>query len=168
MKRRILALTLVLCSVFAFILPAYAATPATRTATMEDGSTVIYDDEGYLVISPVRVEEVTAPLAARSGELLLTHGSREAIRYSSSDEVEWRFTVTGNFQYVYGESAECINGFYQTEVNNNNWTMSDKYARPTDNKIVGGCICTYKWLFITTDTVEVCLTITCDVYGNLS
>ncbi len=132
-----------------------------------DGTTVIYYDDGStLTISPVQITQISA-YSTDSTEKKLS-ANRSAMRKDSDGNIEWEYTLYGTFTYVPGVSSVCTAATYRYEINDDAWSFSDGSATKSGNKAFGKGVFKRKFLLITTDTVNIDIFLTCDIYGNVT
>ncbi len=132
-----------------------------------DGTTVIYYDDGStLTISPVQITQISA-YSTDSTEKKLS-ANKSAMRKDSDGNIEWEYTLYGTFTYVPGVSSVCTATTYRYEINDDAWSFSDGSATKSGNKAFGKGVFKRKTLFITTDTVNIDISLTCDIYGNVT
>ena len=67
-----------------------------------------------------------------------------------------------------GLSCACINSSYSTNIYKSTWSFSDGSSYYANNYARGLGIFKCKILFVTAQTVDIDVTLSCDVYGNLS
>ncbi len=154
MMKRVIALLLV------FIFASSVMVMPCRATPQEDGEIVYLEDGSYLLIT------TTSFTVSRSSN---TIGCRRSVnRYSSDDVLQWTYTLEGIFRYTPGVEAVCTSATCSVDIINTKWTCSSKSATTSGATAIGEATMIYKILFITTTTVPVNLTITCDTYGNFS
>lgn len=162
MKKAAAFLLLVCVLLPSFVLSVSAENNGLNEASSRaDGSKIVYlDDGGYLLISPVREVE--------AGNRTTITRARDVTHYDSDDEVEWKYTLTGTFTYTYGVSATCTNAYYTQTINDDSWTFSDGDATRTGATAHGVGTYVKKFWFITIQTINVDISLTCDIYGNVT
>ncbi len=159
MKKLLSAITSVIILLSLIIFPSNAATD-----TFSSVSVIYYDDGSYMTIyAPI----FTVSEATRSSTKTIT-ATMPATYSDSSGALEWEYTLTATFSYVYGVSATCTNADYSYTIYNDLWKFSDGSTSRSGATAYGYGTFKNKFLFITTKTVEIDLSMTCDVYGNLS
>ena len=169
--KRLFAIALALCSLFALTIPVYAADglpSASNTVTNE--TEYIYLSDGSVIVSTLVVEDVATSDAQTRAISYGKKGSRTVSCYDDEEEteLEWSFTFTAYFWVNEGIHAECNNTEYSYQIVNDNWSISDDYTRDDGATGYAHAIFKEKFLFVTINTVEVDFSITCDIYGNLS
>lgn len=95
-------------------------------------------------------------------------GSKAFVLYNNSDVELARFTVRGTFSVNSGVSATCTASSYTTSISNNAWSVESASATKSGNQAIGDVVFIKKVLFITTNTREAHVVLTCDKNGNLS
>lgn len=152
---------------FLLILPVNAETgePIAETAVYnDDGSSIIcFSDGSKLSISAVKTTD--APFST----CVTAHRySREATYSDAGGDLQWKYVLTGDFTYEYGKSSACINAYYTQEMYNSSWSFSDGEAIKSGNMAIGKGVYKLKMLFITVKTFNIDISLTCDVYGNVT
>ncbi len=121
-------------------------------------------EDGYYIKTIVAEEIMTmAPRATTTKS-----GSKARVFYNSNDEEVARFTLKGTFSVNTGVSATCTASSYSTSISNNSWSVKSASATKSGNHAIGDVTFVKKVLFITTDTQEAHVVLTCDKNGNLS
>lgn len=170
MKKILFSLMLALVIMCSAVSPAYAAEPESSPYNIQeetDGSTVIlFDDGSSITISPVYND--SNPQNNTRATTKTTSGNKDAIFKDSDGNIEWKYTLSASFSYVSGVSSTCTNCSYSTTTNDSSWTFSDGSATKSGNVATGKGKYVKKILFITVNTYNIDIHITCDTYGNLS
>ena len=165
MKKRISFVMMWFVLLFLSVKPVHAADFITHNGAEEADSTVIYlEDGGKIVISPVI--ECDAGNSIKAASNTITR-SREAYYSNASGKKEWIYTLTATFSYEYGVSATCTNASYSQSIYDSNWTFSNGSATKSGNTAHGKGKYIKKELFVTTQNIDVDVSLTCDVYGNV-
>ena len=131
----------------------------------DGGTTIYYDDGSVLTISPVQVSEADAQLLATSKTI---NADRIASYTDASDVLQWKYTLTGHFSYVYGVSSTCTGASYTQEICDSGWEFSDGAAIKSGNTAIGNGVYKLKFLFFTAKTYTIDISLTCDIYGNIT
>ncbi len=172
MKKIIASILLTIATLFASIVPLYAAdveefSQPKCVQTKTDGSTTIYYEDGsILFISPVKNIRNGVDLSRSSVET--TSGSREAYFTDGSGNLEWEYTLSASFSFIRGKSAYCSNASYSNSTYDSSWTFSDGSATESGSTAYGKGKYVKHILGMTVNTYNIDLSISCDVYGNLS
>ena len=69
---------------------------------------------------------------------------------------------------VYGKSSTCIDASYTQTIYESDWTFSDGAAIKSGNTAIGNGNFKLKFFFVTVQTYEIDISLTCDVYGNVT
>ena len=94
-------------------------------------------------------------------------GSKHFVFYDK-DKVElWRFTVHGTFTVNPNISATCIEDSYDI-ISDSAWQNESVSTYHSGNQAIGDAVFIEKYLFITIDTVNCNVVLSCDNNGNLS
>ena len=169
--KRIFAIALALCSLFALTIPVYAADGLPSTSnTVTNETEYIYLSDGSVIVSTLVVEDVVIPGAQTRAVSYGKKGSRIVRCFDDEEEtdLEWSYTFTAYFWVNEGIHAECNNTEYSYEILKDSWSISDDYTRDDGATGYAHAIFKDKLLFLVINTMEINLSITCDIYGNLS
>ena len=165
MKKSLSVLLMIAAMLFAAAVPVYAAEDSGKAAPGADGGYVVYFEDGsYLTVSPARTVEnggdraTTAQITAE----------RAATFTNSDGETEWKYTLSATFTYTYGVSVSCTNASYTQTIYKGNWTFSNGAATASGATARGVGKYEKKFLFITVQTVNVDVSLVCDIYGNVT
>lgn len=131
-----------------------------NAATQSDTNIVYFDDGSYL--------ETTLTITQMSRASNSISGKRTRSLYNTNDELQWTFVMNASFTYEYGVSAACTDAVCDTIIENTAWSCKTKSATPNGNIAYAQAEMVRKFLFIPIETFPIDMTITCDVYGNLS
>ena len=164
--RKTLAIVFILLLLFTFCLPIYASSTTPVITPNKDviNSITYFEDGSYLVISTAIS---TSSNYAKSGSYVKQ--SYKTAKYHSSDnELVWEYTLTGTFTVNPGVSAVCTNVTNSKNIYSNKWSFSDESTYASGNTAYGKGIFKKKLLLVTTEKVNIDMTITCDFNGNIS
>ena len=121
-----------------------------------------YEDGSSIVIS---VYEET--VQTRSN--LYNRVGRKTHQYRDADgNILWTFAVTGEFRVLEGASVTCISASCSTEIFHEAWVCTRKYAETSGSWAIAHGEFTQTLLGIVVGRESVEVSLTCDVYGNLS
>ncbi len=90
------------------------------------------------------------------------------IREDKDGKLIWKYVLTGEYTVVDGVSSVCTNAYYTYTINDSKWSINDPSTSYSDNVAYGYCVFKKKVLFITTNTITVDISLTCDVNGVIS
>ena len=137
-----------------------------ETIDKVDGSTIIhYTDGSTLTISSVRLNDQATALVSTAKSI----SADRVVTYEDADGVlQWNYTLYGTFSYVSGVSSTCTNASYTHEIFDSGWDFSEGSASRSGNKALGHGIYKLKFLFVTIKTYTIDISLTCDVYGNVT
>ncbi len=167
--KKIITVLLLLSILCAFSLPTYAA-GAEGEETNIGNTQVVYFDDGSYVVTTLEVETIGSGDSgiAPASTTQTIQGTRTAIWYSDDGDTEWEYILIGLYTVELGVSAVCTSASYTKTIYKSGWKFSDGSATAEGNVAYGGGVFKKKVLFITTKTATVDISITCDIYGNLS
>lgn len=87
----------------------------------------------------------------------------------NSDGTElWWFKLTGQYDVTTGVSAVCTHASYTYSILNDNWSLDTASTSKSGNKATGTATFKRKVLFITAETKDVSISLTCSNTGVLS
>lgn len=166
MKKTLLSILLTVALLCTAIIPAYATEPEQTSEQLDDGTTIIYYEDGSsLTISPIY--DVQENNMARAGEQTVS-GGRDATYKDSNGNLEWIYTLSATFSYVSGVSSTCTSASYTKTIYDSHWSFSDGSATKSGNTAYGKGKFVKKVLFVTGKTYDINISISCDKYGKLS
>lgn len=87
--------------------------------------------------------------------------------YNSSSDVIASYVLTGTFTYD-GSTSKCTNATYSTTTYASGWSFSSASATYSGNTAAGSFTAVHKVLFVTVQTVNKILTISCDKDGVIT
>ena len=147
-----------------FIMSAYATSEPINDEIIINKSIEYFDDGSYLEIIVAEENNGIAPYASTYNK----SGTKSYNLKNSDGEVLWTFTLKGTFTVNTGVSATCTAATYTTSNIASGWSLYSASTSKSSNKAMADFVFKHKVLFVTTQTVEKSLTLTCDVNGNLS
>ena len=125
--------------------------------------TVEYYEDGSTLVISVFVE----PIRSRSN--LYNRVGRKVYEYRDADgDILWTFAVTGEFRVLEGASVTCISASCSTEIFDEAWACTRRYAETSGSWAIANGEFERSLLGIVIDRDTVQVSLTCDVYGNLS
>ena len=128
--------------------------------TCNESLLVQYDDGSYITVS-----------IGKSGNPNSRGAVSDCKSYTytnGSGEVEWVYTLYGTFAYVYGTSSTCTKVSYDYTIYDDSWEFSNGSCSRSGGTAYGYGTFKNKIFGITTKTVNIDASLTCDIYGNLS
>ena len=166
MKKITLSILLVIVTILSTALPAFAAETEPSTIVINDGGTITYFADGStLTISAVK--NVDEPNLVRATTQTVTK-SKDVTYKDKSGNLEWKYTLTATFSCESGVSSTCTKASYSTTINDNSWSFSNGSATKSGNVATGNGTFKLIILFITMNTYNINITLTCDKYGNVT
>lgn len=95
-------------------------------------------------------------------------GSKHYVFYDK-DKVElWRFSVHGTFTVNSGISSTCTANSYSISISDDTWQNESASTYNSGNQAIGDATFIQKYLFVTINTQDCHVVLTCDFNGNLS
>ena len=151
---------------FTFTVPTFAADGASEL--VDDSYSIIYLEDGSYITTVLHVEDTTADSMASRATTTTKKGSKTVSCKDSDGTVKWTYVLTGEFSVVQGVSATCTSATYTQTIYDDEWSFSNGAATKSGNVAYGVGTFKQKFLFITIETANIDISITCDVNGNLS
>lgn len=167
MKKIILSFILIIALISSFAVPAGAESASPTVSECNNNITVIcFEDGSKLTISRSTYDESRGRAVLTNDNVI--SAKIEARHENSNGETEWLYTLFATFSYVKGVSSVCTDTYYTQTIYQGNWTFSNGAATKSGNTAKGTGNYIKKVLFITTQDIDINLTLTCDIYGNVS
>ena len=166
MKKKLLSFMIVLTLLLGSMITADASTVSNVPDVMNNGSKMyVFEDGSSLTIS---APQCISSSFDHSKSLQTKTVQIESTLSNPSGEIEWRYTLTCVFSYEYGVSSACTNAYYNQTIYQGNWTFSNGATAISGNRGTGTGHYEKKVLFITIRSIDVSLSLACDVYGNVT
>ena len=124
---------------------------------------VEYLEDGSMIITSVYEE-----LVYTRSNLYNKSGSKVRTFVDNGGNVAWTITVYGEFRILEGASVTCISATCSTEIFNSDWSCTKKSAAPSGSWAVANGEFAKSLLGIVVSSESVEVSLTSDVYGNLS
>lgn len=165
MKKFILSVFILPIALLINALPVHAVEKISFDAQTESETSVVYFDDGSrLVISPVYETEDGSSIKTAANTVTK---SREVYFEDSNGNLEWKYTLTATFSYNYGVSSTCTNASYTQTIYDNKWSFSDGSAQRSGNTAYGKGYYVKKELFVVIKDINIDISLSCDIYGNV-
>ncbi len=171
MKKRFFSLLFATVLGLMLTIPAFATDDFNEPLSeplVVNSSPIIYLEDGSYITTELREEIFVVNDSVLRSESLTKKGSKTVTYRDSNGNVDWEYILSGEFAFVEGVSAICTNATYTVHIYNDDWSFSNGSATKSSNVAYGVGTFKKKLLFITTKTVNIDISITCDVNGNLS
>ena len=163
--RKLLVLLMSIVLSITIALPAYSSAESVTSdvITVSNYTELIQtDDGGYISVTLVSNDGQTRASDTKQGSKYVT-------RRDSDGNIVWEYTLSASFSYVYGESSVCTDVTYSVENNSSIWFFSNGSTAKSENEAYGYGKFERKLVgLIVLETVNIDISITCDIYGNLS
>lgn len=167
MKKHIFSILLTLFLVFTSMLSSFAASNVIPN-TSKSTATIYLNDGRYIVVTLITDDISSLSLNSRQSTSFTKIGNKFATCYDKNNNLEWKYTLSAEFSVVEGVSATCTNATYTQTIYASGWSFSNGNATKSGNTAYGAGTFKKKVLFVTTNTVNIDINISCDAYGNLS
>ncbi len=131
-------------------------------SSLSSKETINYNDGSYIII-----ELYSSNYMLLSTDSSNKTGYKDVTKYDKNNKIEWNYTLTCYFSIVYGESSNCYNSTYSQYINDSSWKFSNGSTSTSQNTGYGYGTYKSKVLFITTKTMYIDISLSCDIYGNL-
>lgn len=167
MKKRIFSIILTFLFVFTLTPSVFAA----NDIELNDQNTteIVYLDNGnYITITLITQDVSPLSLASTNSNTFTKTGNKVVSCHDKKGNLEWEYTLFAEFSVIEGISATCTSATYTQTIYANDWSFSNGNATKSGNTAYGIGTFKRKVLFITVDTANIDISISCDVYGNLS
>lgn len=162
--------TISVISILVLLLCMFAITSNAQTVDSLSSANVVSRTIEYLPdgskIETVLVEE-EHNVSARATEYTKS-GTKTRTYTDSNGNVLWWFKLRGQYDVVEGVSSVCTVASYSHSISDSSWSLDSASTSKSGNKAMASATFKKKILFVTTDTYEFDLTLTCDKNGNLS
>lgn len=166
MKKTLLSVFLTVALLCTAVMPAYAVESEPTAEQLDDGTTVIYYDDGSsITISPVYGVKESSGARATS---ITTSGNKDVTGKDADGNIDWKYTLSATFSYNPSISSTCTSASYKKTIYDDSWYFSDGSATKSGNTAYGKGKFYKKILFITGSTYNIDIHISCDKYGKLS
>ena len=144
---------------------AKAVTPEVKTGDVVviDNDTITVGHVTYLSDGSVLIESVPKVIQTRS-YVITSH--KTVYHRDSSDNLLWSATLTGTFTYN-GSSSSCTAASCSTSINDSAWSQKTLSTYTSGSSANADVTMVKKILFVTVETVNVLVTLTCDKDGHL-
>lgn len=144
------------------LLSSVMAVPVMATETTRE-VVEVYEDGSYAVLEKTEVIVSNARSSTVSKS-----ASSTCHYYNGNDEEQWSYTLNGTFLYRYGSGAQAQNRSDSYKIYNSEWSMVSHDSSVGSDTVYGTVTMKMTVLFITIRTVTQDLSITCDMYGNIT
>lgn len=153
----------VLISLVLFAVPACAQTVGAEAAERVISQTTEQLDDGYyMTVTLTEDIPLVSTYATENKSCTKTY-----TLYNNSHEELWSYSIRAYFSVNYGVSATCTAVYEFYSITDTQWSPKSTNCYYSGNVAYGEATFKKTVLFITTNTVDCEVTITCDVYGNM-
>ena len=167
MKKRVFSIFLTALFVFALTPSVFATDNA--ISNIPNSTTITYLDDGsYIIVTLITDDISSLALNSTQSTSFKKVGNKFATCYDKNNNLEWEYTLSAEFEVVEGITATCTSATYTQTIYASDWSFSNGNATKSGNTAYGVGTFKRKVLFITVDTANIDISISCDVYGNLS
>ena len=165
MKRIILSVFILPIALLTNVLSVHAVEEISFDAQTGSKASVVYFDDGSrLVISPVYESKDDSSIKTAANTVTK---SREVYCEDSNGNLEWKYTLTATFSYNYGVSSTCTSSSYTQTIYDDKWSFSDGSATRSGNTAYGKGHYVKKEWFVVIKNVDIDISLSCDIYGNV-
>jgi hypothetical protein len=161
MKKVLITIFLIICQLISASIPTYAT--SINVPEFDESTSITYLEDGSYIVTTITSE----PNLTRATTFTKT-GNKVVSYYDGDDTLLWQYTLFGEFLVESGVSAVCTSATYTQTIYANRWSFSNGQATASGATAYGVGTFKKKVLFVTTSTVDIDISFTCDVYGNLS
>lgn len=165
MKKFLLSVFILPIALLTNVLSAHAVEEISFDAQAESESSVIYFDDGSrLVTSPIYEAKDSSSIKTAANTITR---SCDVYFEDSNGNMEWKYTLTATFSYNYGVSSTCTNESYTQTIYDSKWSFSDGSAERSGNTAYGKGHYVKKEWFVVIKDVDIDISLSCDIYGNV-
>lgn len=149
--KKILSFAVAVCLIISIV-------PQLGYALNTENDVIYFENGSYLIVS---VQTVESRIAG-------TKSSSKTYQYCLPDgTLEWQAVLRGSFVYT-GSSGNCTSATCNVTIYNPDWYEVSKTTGTANGTASAELVMGYKVIGITTKTVPVSMSITCDKDGNLT
>ncbi len=167
MKKRIFSILLTFLFVFALTPSVFAA----NDIELDDQNIteIVYLDNGsYITVKFITQDITPLSLMSTNSTSFTKTGNKVVTCNDKNGNLEWEYTLFAEFEVIEGISVTCTSSTYSQTIYANDWSFSNGSATKSGNTAYGVGTFKRKILFVTVDTANIDISISCNVYGNLS
>lgn len=167
MKRILLCLLTVVCcmTTIPFFASAETIQVSANDTQVINSYTEYYDDGSYAEVTVTKdVTDTGMSVMATSYSVT---GSKSYTWYDSNGVALWKFTVHGSFTFTPGVSSTCNSASHNAYSYDGAWSCSSASSYASGNKAIGNATFKRKILFVTVDTRNIEVILTCNNNGDL-
>lgn len=167
MKKRIFSILLAFLLVFTLTPSAFAACDI--EFVHKNKTEIVYLNNGsYITITLIAKDISTLSLTSTDSATFTKAGNKVVTCRDKKGNLEWEYTLFAEFSVVENVSATCTSATYSQTIYASDWSFSNGNATKAGNTAYGVGTFKRKVLFVTVDTANIDISISCDVNGNLS
>ncbi len=167
MKKILSTLLAAACLIACFTLISSANDISSPVLASEELISVEYFEDGSYLVRTRKQSSFTTPFSAK-GAIFEKTGSDDFDYYFSDNSLQWTYTIHGIYTVETGVSATCISSTYTFTAHKSGWSLTNPNNSYAGNTAYGSGTAVKKVLFVTTHTHTFNVSLSCDVYGNLS
>lgn len=167
MKKRIFSIFLTFLFVLA-LTPAVFASDVVKLGSQNSTETIYLDNGSYITITLVTYDISPLSLTESNSTTFTKTGNKVVTCNDKNGNLEWEYTLFAEFSVVEGISATCTSSTYSQTIYAKDWSFSNGNATKSGNTAYGVGTFKQKFLLVTIETANIDISISCDVYGNLS
>lgn len=169
--KKIISLLTLLFTLLGVLLPLFSIEAAAASNTILQNETIIssetiQNEDGTSVTIILSEKIISTDVASANG--YNKSGSKSYICRDKKGNELWRFTVRGLFSIANGKSTVCIDSSYTINITSSSWENSSASSYCSGNQAIGDATFKEKVLFVTMDTRDCHVILSCDKSENLS
>lgn len=142
--------------------------PFSFTTFAEAPEVIISETTEYFEDGSSVTTTITQQINKASRAVTTVSGSKVKTGRNSNGQIEYKFQVNGTFSVNVGISATCTAVSCGASELANGWSLDSSTTSKSGNTASATGILKYKVLFVTTHTIEIPLSLSCDANGTLS
>ena len=142
--------------------------PFSFTTFAEAPEVIISETTEYFEDGSSVTTTITQQINKVSRAVTTVSGSKVKTGRNSNGQIEYKFQVNGTFSVNVGISETCTAVSCGASELANGWSLDSSTTSKSGNTASATGILKYKVLFVTTHTIEIPLSLSCDANGTLS
>ena len=142
--------------------------PFSFTTFAEAPEVIISETTEYFEDGSSVTTTITQQINKVSRAVTTVSGSKVKTGRNSNGQIEYKFQVNGTFSVNVGISATCTAVSCGASELAIGWSLDSSTTSKSGNTASATGILKYKVLFVTTHTIEIPLSLSCDANGTLS
>lgn len=157
---------LFMCSLIIMGMSLFQST-AVKAEVNDDMEVEYFDDGSFMVTKLESAEFVEEGAVTAQSTYTTVRNSKSTTYYNALGTAQWKFTITGTFQYN-GTTSSAISASSSVTIYKSQWSVNNRNAYTSGSSVKGSISCSRKNAGIVTLTKSKSLTLTCSKNGVFS